>query len=477
MITSPIVVVGSGPGGAITAACLAEAGREVVLIEEGSNLPLDSAPHFSLEEMGQKYRNGGITVCMGNAKVAYVEGRVVGGGSEINRGMYHRIHGEVLEQWHREFGVAGIGMDELLPHFEACEQVAKVSDLPVAAPLVSMKLHEGATSLGWKSRQVLRLVQYQSDDHGRIVGHKESMSATWIPRFLAAGGRLISDTRVSRIKRQAGKWQLEGVTRGAANSRVSITADRLILACGAIHTPALLQRSGITKNVGSSLRFHPMLKVIAKFREEVNPPGGIEPVHQVIEFDPRFSMGASVSLKPLLALSMLDHPAHRGDVDRYHRHMGIYYVQTTTGRATVRSLPGYLDPLVQTHMTPADLSELGAGLRKLCEALFAAGAIAIYPGVAGYPVLHGLHDLDRLPTTLPPAQARISTLHVFSSCRMGEDRSRCVTDSYGRVFGADNLHIADASLLCGPTIVNPQGTVMAVAHRNVKHLISESTRP
>jgi choline dehydrogenase-like flavoprotein len=35
------------------------------------------------------------------------------------------------------------------------------------------------------------------------------------------------------------------------------------------------------------------------------------------------------------------------------------------------------------------------------------------------------------------------------------------------VYAADQLYIADASLLCGPTTVNPQGTVMAIAHRNL----------
>jgi choline dehydrogenase-like flavoprotein len=36
----------------------------------------------------------------------------------------------------------------------------------------------------------------------------------------------------------------------------------------------------------------------------------------------------------------------------------------------------------------------------------------------------------------------------------------------------DGLHVADASLLCGPTVVNPQGTVMAIAHRNVQEFLA-----
>lgn len=96
-LRADIVVIGAGPGGAIAAALLADAGREVVLIEEGPHLPLESAPPFSRDEIAQKYRNGGITVAMGAAKIAYVEGCCVGGGSEINRGLYQRLPLEVLD--------------------------------------------------------------------------------------------------------------------------------------------------------------------------------------------------------------------------------------------------------------------------------------------------------------------------------------------------------------------------------------------
>ena len=49
---------------------------------------------------------------------------------------------------------------------------------------------------------------------------------------------------------------------------------------------------------------------------------------------------------------------------------------------------------------------------------------------------------------------------------MGEDRSRCVADSYGRVHGVKNLFVNDAGLLCTAPGVNPQGSVMGFARRN-----------
>jgi choline dehydrogenase-like flavoprotein len=49
---------------------------------------------------------------------------------------------------------------------------------------------------------------------------------------------------------------------------------------------------------------------------------------------------------------------------------------------------------------------------------------------------------------------------------MGEDKTRCAVDSFGRVHGFKELHVNDASLLCTAPGVNPQGSIMALARRN-----------
>jgi len=74
--------------------------------------------------------------------------------------------------------------------------------------------------------------------------------------------------------------------------------------------------------------------------------------------------------------------------------------------------------------------------------------------------------LKRVPEQLAVGKGNLMTIHLFSSCPMGEDRKRCATDSFGRVHGFPNLRISDASLLCTAPGVNPQGTIMALARRN-----------
>jgi len=65
------------------------------------------------------------------------------------------------------------------------------------------------------------------------------------------------------------------------------------------------------------------------------------------------------------------------------------------------------------------------------------------------------------------------TIHLFSSCPMGEDQTRCATNSLGQVHGTANLYINDASLIPTAPGVNPQGTVMALARRNTLHFLGE----
>jgi choline dehydrogenase-like flavoprotein len=463
------IVIGAGPGGAISAALLAEAGRDVLLLEEGPHLPLDSASHFSRDEIAQKYRNGGITVGMGRAKVSYVEGCCVGGGSEVNRGLYQRTPPEVLEAWRREFAVEALDEAQMRLHHEACERIACVSDLQGPAPAPSLKLAEGAARMGWSSVAVPRLVSYAIDPAtGAVLSRKQSMSETFVPRFVKAGGRLLPETRALRLSHHGGYWRVRARMGGPGQAAVGVDLEggNVIVAGGPIQTPALLRRSGITRKIGNTLRFHPMVKLVAQFAEEVNTPGQLDPVHQIKHFDPQFSMGCSISAPPTLALIMIDHPEHFEEVDQNWRHLAIYYVQTTGGQGTVRTLPGFHDALVRARYNATDMRKLAEGLRKLGECLYAAGATALYPGIAGMPMLRSPGDLNRIPTELPARQAGLATFHLFATCPMGEKEGRCATDSFGKVRGADGLYVNDASLLPGPTVVNPQGTVMAIAHRN-----------
>jgi choline dehydrogenase-like flavoprotein len=471
-LRAEIVVIGSGPGGAITACLLAEAGRDVLLLEEGEHLPLNSCEPFSQEEMLQKYRNGGQTVALGKNKIAYVEGRCVGGGSEINSGLYHRTPPEMLACWQREFQLQAATENDLQPHFEQCERDVSVSLLPHPAPPASLKLHDGATKLGWKSLEIPRWFRYDDSTPQSTIGNRQSamgsrqsMTETFIPRFLNAGGKIQSRTRAERIRRNGSGWLIEATPRDG--SRQFIAADQLFVCAGAVHTPALLRRSGITHNIGNALQVHPTIKFVARFADEVNAATMGVPVHQVKEFSPRLSFGCSISSPAYLALGLLDHPEAARETARTWQNSATYYAMITSeGRGTVRGVPGFRDPLVRYTLTEHDRRNLADGLRKLAQALFAAGATQLFPSLNRGPVLRCDGCLSKIPEVLSDGAANLMTIHLFSSAPMGEDKSRCATDSFGKVHGQQNLYINDASLLCTAPGVNPQGSIMAFAQRN-----------
>lgn len=474
-LEAEIVVIGSGPGGAITAALLAEAGRDVLLVEEGESLPLESCRPFSIDEMVQKYRSGGLTVGLGKPKVAYVEGRVVGGGSEVNSGLYHRPPPDALERWRSRWQVRGL--DASLVDALASRNEADVSVQCIPGdrkPPASLRLHEGALRLGWKSHEVPRWFAFDGtfDSFGVPRGTRQSMSRTFLPRFSCAGGRLETRAHVLRFEQVSGGWSVWCRQEGRL---FRIRAGRLFVCAGAVQTPHLLRCSGIRRGVGDRLLMHPTVKVVARFSDVVNGPEAGVGVHQVKQFSPRISLGCSIASRPYLALAMLDHPDYAHWVDSEWTRLGIYYAMVNGGgHGTVRTVPGFADPLVRYGITRQGRRDLATGLQSLCRALLAAGATEIFPGISGFgPPIRTESELTRIPAELPADRTHLMTIHLLGSCPMGEGETGAPCDSFGAVKGHPRLFINDASLLCDSPGVNPQGTVMLLARRNALHHLGE----
>lgn len=468
-----IVVIGSGPGGSTTAHLLAENGKDVLILEEGRDLPLESCRPFGIEEMVQKYRAGGLNPILGNSKLAFVEGCTVGGGSEINSGLYHRTPPEVLRRWVTEFQVRESLEADLLPHFEYCEQALSVGTYPGPAPLASRKLEEGARNCGWNVLEVPRWFKFDgpTGPDGCPRGTRQSMTRTFVPRARQAGARLLAETRAHRLHRSGSGWTVEATARGQS---VEIRADHVFVCGGALQTPLLLRRSGITRNIGNSLAIHPTVKAVALYDEEVNHEQLGVAVHQVKEFAPRMSFGCSISSLPYLGLAMSDFAGHEGEVKSRWRHMAIYYGMIAgPNTGSIRPVFGLPDPLIRYRLSAEDLRDLATSLRRLTKMLLASGAKAVYPCIAAARPITGEDELSTIPGALLADRSNLMTIHLFSSCPMGEDRERCAANSMGQVHGMENLYINDASLIPTAPGVNPQGTVMALARRNTLHFLGQ----
>ena len=470
--SAEVVVIGSGPGGSVVAASLAEAGRDVILIEEGNNLSQDSSAAFSFEEMKTKYRCGGITIAFGSPNVAYAEGSCVGGGSEVNSGLYHRTPDHIIDEWAKNYQVADFTPQTMAPYFDAIEKVMQPTGYPGKLPAASAILRRGAEQQKLPSGDVPRLVSFETelDEQGVAISRRQSMTHTYLPKFFSAGGRLLPDTRVAKLKRYGANWQIEASHRNGG--KFSITATSVFVCAGAVHTPALLQRSGLRTNIGRTFSMQPMVKLTAEFPEDVNFSGMGVAGEQVKGFNSEYSYGCSISSPGHLAINLAADPQGTQYALNNHRQLVSYYVMSRgTLNGSVRALPGFDDPLVRYRISAVEMDNLGRGIQGLARLLLAAGAKQVFTGLPALPVVTNEQQLTQLPDSLSAAADNIMTVHLMASCPMGENRKLAAVNSWGRVHGQAGLYVADVSTLCTSPGVNPQGTIMALAKRNSEHFL------
>ncbi|MCC6847865.1 MAG: GMC family oxidoreductase N-terminal domain-containing protein [Deltaproteobacteria bacterium] len=476
-LETEILVVGSGAGGSVTAAALAEAGHEVLLLEEGPAADTSRIATNSTEAITRLYRNGGMTPILGRQTVAFVEGRCVGGSTEINSGLWHRLPDDAYHRWRADVLLADFSPEGMAPYFERIERDLSVSLIPEnQIPKSSRLFRKGIEHLGWEYQQVPRCQKNSGSQFA--PGAKQSMQRTYIPRALASGARLLADAKATKLATQGDRVVGVHVLRDpyGARRRVEIRAETVFLCGGAIQTPALLRRSGVKRNVGESLRIHPMIKAAALFDEEVDAHEDALPVYQVKEFWPTITMGGAVFTPGFLAMILADSwKAYQHAMPDWPR-MGLYYAGTRAMvRGSVRAIRGLDDGVViRYRLSEADRENLSTGLGLLGELLFAAGARAVYPSLTGAPILRSADQCRGLvKAPIPLGSMALSNVHAFSTCPMGENRDVCATDSFGKVHGLRNLYINDASLIPDAPGVNPQGTTMAIAFRNSEHFMHE----
>jgi choline dehydrogenase-like flavoprotein len=476
MTTSPreihteVLVIGSGAGGATTAVRLAEAGRTVTVVEEGPRVDPDALEPFSLDEMVAKYRHRGGAGALGQTPIAYTEGRCVGGSTEVNSGLWHRLPSELTEQWRRRYLIDEFSPEVLDEHAARVEDEIGVASLPGPPPRSSAILDDGATKLGWRSTEFPRVFRY--DDKGR--GTKQTMARTYLPRAVDAGAEIVAGCRVSRLERTGRhiSGALATLDRpDGTTEQVRLVADEVVVCGGAIHSPALLQRSGIRRNIGRGLKLHPTIKIAARFPFPIDHDD--IPMHRITEFAPHFTIGGSASRRGHIAMALAEAGVPFEEALADWRNVSVYYAAIRSeGSGAVISIPGMSAPLVTYRLTPSDLSKLAQGLVALGQSLLAAGATELYPSVVGAGVARSLADVGGWWDAVTPKSANLMTVHLTSSIRMGEAPGRCGTDSYGRVHGFDNLRVNDASLLPDAPGVNPQAGIMAIASRNAAHFLS-----
>jgi choline dehydrogenase-like flavoprotein len=481
-------VVGSGPGGGVAAAVLAAAGARVAVLEEGG---LFTPRDFNMQEawaypnLYQEHGNRATD----DLSIIILQGRAVGGGSTVNWGSSFRTPEATLGLWARQHGLDSLDAATLAPHFAAAEQRLSVG--PGNEDDVNRnnrKLWDGAAKLGWNPELIRRSVTRKCARLGYCgmgcpLDAKQSAQNTYLADALAAGADLYTDCRVKLVQTDRGRASAvlaepldRARDRPTGQRLVVYTRRGVVLAAGAINTPALLLRSKVgnaSGRVGRGTFLHPTVPLLSFYPEPIEgfygAPQSVVCRHFTERGDRFGYVMETAPIHPMLAA--LAFPgfggAHRQAMQR------LAFAQATIA-LVIDGHHGDDGGRVSCNGTGRiKLSyPIGDGVREagidavqnMARLHLAAGATEVVTLHDPSLIIRDEKDIARIPD-LPFGANRhaLFSAHQMGGCAMGADPGSSVVDARGRHHEIHNLWITDGSIFPSGVGVNPQLSIYAHA--------------
>jgi len=487
-----VVVIGTGAGGAVAAARLAEAGYRVVMLEAGHWHRTVDFDDNEARQIARLYADGGLRTT-DDAAIALVQGEAVGGSTLVNWMIMLRTPDFVLAEWAAHHGISGMGPSDMAPVFDRIEREVHASPVPdVAHSANNAKLLAGARALGWRARggqlNVVGCRRCGCCGIGCRYGVKQSADITYVPRALAAGATLFTSTRATRIEvlerdlgpLHQGTPPLKRVvaTRRHANGQVTtlqVEAPIVLCAAGAIETPVLLQQSGMGGDaVGQWMRLHPTTAVYAHYHEEILASSGIPLSTVCDEFlqwqqsDYGFWIETPPMLPSFTAAALPGFGESHARRMAQYRHLGVTIGLTRDGAVRTQSSGRVAvnrrgERSIRYRLSAEDAARVSASIQAMARLHLAAGAREVGSMHTVPRVVRHERDIPSLAGGIHPNGLALFSAHVNGTCRMGTLRHTSATTPDGERHGVRGVYITDGSVLPTALGVNPQQTIMAVA--------------
>ncbi len=487
VLEADVCVVGTGAGGAVTAATLARAGLSVLMLEEGGYF---THADFTMREKDTEPRlyQEGMSRATGDGSIAILQGRAVGGTTVVNWTTCFRTPEDVVLHWKKKHGVAGFAYADLVPHYEAIEQRLAIAKQSYGSMNPNNKmLYDGCTKLGWGvdtlRRNVHACMQTGFCHLGCPVNAKRSMLVTMIPDAIDAGAKLVFRARADRFDVKAGAVEslrgtlLDGEGQKPTGRTFTVKAKRFVVSGGAINSPALLLRSGIDAGglVGTRTFLHPVVGSQAFYDDAIEPSRGAPQSAASHHFAHRGEeIGLFLEAVPwypalIAATTPGFGPAHEA-VFLQSPHMAIhialaidgFHDDEPGGRVRLRESGA---PVLDYPIGPKLWNAFRFGQKRLAEMQFASGAKTVRTLHESPVVMTGKVDEAAIDAARwESGSLAVSTAHQMGGCRMGDDPKTSVVRSEDlRCHTLANLHVIDGSVFPTSLGVNPQQSIYGLA--------------
>jgi choline dehydrogenase-like flavoprotein len=485
VVEADVCVVGTGAGGAVVAAELAEGGMRVVMLEEGEHRPTAGFTARPRDMSMDLYRDAGQTVTLGNVPIVLPLGRGIGGTTMINSGTCFRTPDAVLAKWRERFGLEALTNEELAPCFDRVEHEIGVSQVtPELAGRNAAVVKRGADALGWSvdylHRNARGCIGSGVCCFGCPTAAKQHVGISYVPRAWEHGAVTYTGCEAQRVTHQG--WRASGVVaRTAGGGRLQVRAPVVIVAAGTIGTPVLLERSGmagVSGELGRNLSLHPATAVKALMDEQVDMAVGVPQSLFIDEFAAEGIMFEGAAGPPdYMAAAFGVWGDELRELMLSIRNVSQFGVMVSDeSRGFVRRRGAVTT--IRYDLVEADVRRFHRGLELLAELYWRVGAKRVFLPVAGLGMLDSPADLQRLrDRRLRARDLTLMAFHPLGTARAAARREDGVVDGDLRHHEVEGLHVADGSVVPSALGVNPQLTIMALATRLAFGLLGRPVPP
>ncbi|MEH6499988.1 MAG: GMC family oxidoreductase [Pseudoalteromonas distincta] len=487
-----VIIIGTGAGGGTSAEILANAGLKVLLVEEGSLKTSSDFKNDEAKAYAELYQEG-LARATQDGGIGILQGRTVGGTTTVNWTSSFRTPDPTLAHWAQVHGVKGLDSASMAPWFASMEERLGIAPWAVPANANNEVISTGCEALGWHWKVIPRNVRGCWNlgycGTGCPTNAKQSMLVTTLPAALEKGAILIHRLKAEQLVIEGDqitevlcRGMNEQMTRADGRS-VKLRARHVILAGGAINSPALLMRSKAPDphgRLGKRTFLHPVNFSLAHYDRTINgfygAPQSVYSDHFQWNNGTTGPIGFKLEVPPMqpsITAALLGGHGQEHFQRMQKLAQSNILIALMRDGFDERSQGGQVmlrddgNPVLDYPLDDYIWDGARRAWLAMGEIQFAAGATAVMPTHSHGRLSSNWQDYQEQVNNLRYAiyDVRLASAHVMGGCAMGEDPTQAVTNSQGQHHQLENLSIFDGSLFPTSIGANPQLSIYGLVSR------------